>query len=194
MAHRDRSRRPTCVRLGLVLFAACGNQVAPVETTRPHGECSDEHPRGSATDYVPPELAGFTIAPPVSCDEGAYVRITRASGARRLGIAGGGGKGFTEGCTTRPASASDCPVLNWSVPLAAAEEDLRNHGIELIGLGGGPCANTQGDFAAWNMSIDVRAWGDVAPALRLVAEEMDRYDVAGYLGVGVRGLRCVVPG
>jgi hypothetical protein len=92
-----------------------------------------------------------------------------------------------------PKSAEECAVLNWEVPSLAAQEALEQQGITTKGHGVGPCGDIEGAFAAWNMSIRVTSWTDAATALRLVAAQMERYDVAGYLGVSVRGNPCVVP-
>lgn len=43
------------------------------------------------------------------------------------------------------------------------------------------------------MSIGVTSWTKAATAVRRVADQMKRYDVAGYLGVSVRGNPCVKP-
>ena len=75
----------------------------------------------------------------------------------------------------------------------AAEQALERQGITVKGHGAGPCADIRGAFAAWNMSIRVTSWTEAATAVRLVADQMKRYDVAGYLGVSVRGNPCVVP-
>lgn len=181
----------------IAVLAACGPAPAP-QLTSPaahgHDRCAsyDGRPQGTAADYVPPKLEGFTIAPPLMCEREANIRVERTSGTRRLGIAGAGRHRFGAGCIKPPASAEECPILNWGVPLMAAAQALRSRGILLNGIGAGPCADIQGDFAAWNMSIGVTSWAEAATAVRLVADEMNRYDVAGYLGVAVRGIPCGV--
>lgn len=133
------------------------------------------------------------VSTPLTCDDehGAYIRVARTSGARRLGIARLESGAFSEGCLEPPAPDEDCRVLNFSVPMIAAEEALELQGVAVKGHGPGPCADIQGPFAAWNMSIRVTSWTEAATAVRLVADEMKRYDVAGYLGVSVKGDPCL---
>ena len=183
------------MRLVVVLIVACGGTRAPPARSTDSCAGHDDRPKGSPSDYVPPELPGFVIASPVTCEHerGAYIRIQRTTGARKLGIARQSSGGFGEGCMEPPASSDDCPILNWGVPVMAAEKAMRARGLMVNGIGAGPCADIYGDFAAWNMSIGVTAWSEAATVLQLVAAEMDRYDVAGYLGVAVRGISCAVP-
>ena len=179
----------------LFAFAACAG--APPQPAPRSNGCAnyDDRPAGSAADYVPPTLAGFKISPPVTCtgDHGSYIRIERTSGARKLGTGRGSGGGFSEGCTKPPASGEECPVLNWGVPMMAAKDALESKGISVNGIGGGPCADIAGDYAAWNMSIGVVSWTQAAAALQTVADAMDHYDVEGYMGVAVKGIPCATP-
>lgn len=149
-------------------------------------------PDGTPADYIPPELPGFTISAPVTCEgeQGAYIRIERTSGSRKIGIARGASGGFDEGCLKPPASAKDCPILNWEVPTLAAEQVLESQAIATRGHGAGPCADLEGPFAAWNASILLTSWSDAAMVLRLLADQMKKYDVAGYLGVSVVRKPC----
>ena len=182
--------------IALLTVAACGGSSPPPpwmsSARRDSGAC-DDRPKGSPADYTPPTLPGFTISAPVTCDgdNGAYIRIERTSGARKLGIAKQESGAFGEGCMEPPAPNEHCRILNFSVPMIAAEEALRLQGINERGHGEGPCANIQGDFAAWNMALRVTSWTEAATAVRVVAEQMKRYDVAGYLGVSVKGNPCV---
>jgi hypothetical protein len=84
-------------------------------------------------------------------------------------------------------------VLDWGVPMMEAREALEAQHILVNGIGGGPCADTSGDYAAWNMSIGVASWTQAATALQAVADAMDRYDVEGYMGVAVKGIPCATP-
>ena len=148
--------------------------------------------QGRPGDYTAPTLPGFTISAPLTCDRehGAYIRIERTSGARKFGIDPIAGDGFLEGWRTPPACLEDCPLLNWELPTFAAEEVLARRGIRLKGHGTGPCGDIEGDFAAWNASLLVTSWADAATALRVLAEQMKHYDVAGYLGVSVSPMPC----
>jgi hypothetical protein len=186
--------------IALLTVTACGGSspkptpMPPTLSSGPRDSAPcDDRPKGSPADYEPPTLPGFTISAPVTCDRehGAYIRIERKSGARKLGIAKAENGGFSEGCMEPPAPGEDCRVLNFSVPLIAAEEALALRGITTMGHGEGPCADIQGAFAAWNMSLRVASWTEAATALRQVADEMKRYDVTGYVGVSVMGNPCV---
>jgi hypothetical protein len=176
----------------LVTLVSCA--AAPQPTPRSNHGCAnyDDRPAGSAADYVPPTLPGFIVSAPRTCknDHGTYIRIERTKGARKLGTARGPSGGFSEGCTKPPAEGEECPVLNWGVPMTAAREALEAQHIMVNGIGGGPCADTGGDYAAWNISIGVVSWTQAAAALQAVADAMDRYDVEGYMGVAVKGIPC----
>lgn len=173
------------------LLAACGSAAQPAP--RGNGCVNlDDRPFGSAADYTPPVIAGFKISAPVTCEHGAYIRIERAAGARRLGTARSEAGGFDEGCREAPATDGDCPVLNYTVPLMAAVAAIRARGLDVNGIGGGPCADLAGDYSTWNISVGVTSWTNVATAVTLVAAELDRYDVAGYVGVAVHGESCAV--
>jgi hypothetical protein len=181
--------------LVLLALAACAG-TPPQPAQRPNGCANyDDRPAGSAADYVAPTIPGFTISAPLTCanDHGTYIRIERTKGARKLGTGRGASGGFSEGCTKPPAAGEDCPVLDWGVPMMEAREALEAQHILVNGIGGGPCADTSGDYAAWNMSIGVASWTQAATALQAVANAMDRYDVEGYMGVAVKGIPCATP-
>ncbi|MDB4960487.1 MAG: hypothetical protein JWP01_486 [Myxococcales bacterium] len=141
------------------------------------------------------DLVGITVAAPLLCERGeAYLRVERAVGSRKLGTGREGSGGFREGCTRLPADPKDgsCPVIDAGTLLTAATAELRKRNIEIVGQGLGPCGEIKGDYAAWNMSIGVHAWSEAEPAVRVVAELLERYDLAGYTGVAVRGIQCAV--
>lgn len=156
----------------------------------------DETPVGSPSEYTTPVIPGFTIAEPVTCKgERAYIRIERPHGKRRLGTGvPKPGMGFREGCMQRPVrldDATDCPVLNFAVPAGEVREQLRSRGANAGGPGLGACGDIRTrDYVGWNVSISVMAWSDVQDAVQLMAEALDRYDVAGYIGISVVGPIC----
>jgi hypothetical protein len=175
------------------LVAGCGG--SPTHPARPDA-CPSDHPLGSIADYAPPALPGFVIAKPQLCarDE-AYIKIERAAGARRLGIARSSSGGFSEGCMTLPADPADpteCPVISASAILTAAHHELDRRKLGANGTGLGPCGDANGDYAAWNMAAGVIDWKNAEMAVRIVAELLDRYDVSGYVGVAVVGIVCGV--
>jgi hypothetical protein len=136
------------------------------------------------------------VAAPKICEHGeAYLRIERTVGSRRLGTGRERGGGFRDGCTTLPADPKDgsCPVIDAGTILLAAAAELGRRNIQIVGQGLGPCGVVQGDYDAWNMSIGVNAWSEAEPAVRIVAELLERYDLAGYTGVAVRGIPCGIP-
>ncbi len=120
----------------------------------------------------------------------AYIRVTRLPGTRRLGKRTGPSGGFSEGCMVPPASADDCPVINMMVPGRDVTTELERRGWPGGGPGLGPCGDIRGDYDAWNMSIKVLSWAHAAPAVQLVASALERYDIAGDLGVAVVGATC----
>ena len=198
----------TAMRAGVVLaiLGGCGSTPPPAQTppqpqpssrssTAPDERCrqADPAPAGTPEDYAAPALAGFVIAPPRACERGrAYIRVERLAGARRLGTARDRGGGFAEGCTKKPAGAADCPVINVGVPGHEVYDELVRQGITAGGPGLGPCGDINGDYAAWNMSITVESWHHAELAVRLIAAALDRYDIAGTLGVAVKGPTCEV--
>jgi hypothetical protein len=198
--------RLSVVRVALVVVVACGSPPPPQAARPPEPEppwaaeladrCRrhDYAPAGSAADYTPPVLDGFAIAPPRMCERGsAYIRIERLAGKRRLGTArGANGRGFNEGCMQAPVPGSaDCPVINFFIPGNEAMLELEHHGWPAGGPGMGPCGQIDGDYDAWNMSVEVLSWPHAETAVRAVAAALDRYDAAGVLGVAVKGTDCV---
>lgn len=93
---------------------------------------------------------------------------------------------------TAPATAADCPVINVVVPGKEVHDALEREGFPSGGPGLGPCGDIQGEYAAWNMSITVLSWQQAEHAVRLVAAALDRYDIAGPIGVAVKGATCAV--
>jgi hypothetical protein len=202
VSHVDRVMRNAV----LVVLVACGGAPSPTpappaSSPLPHqppyaadlaARCArhDYAPAGSPADYTPPVLDGFTIAAPQMCGDTAYIRVTRLAGARRLGKRTGTSGGFSEGCMVPPASAGDCPVINMMVPGRDVTAELERRGWPGGGPGLGPCGDIRGDYDAWNMSIKVLSWAHAAPAVQLVASALERYDIAGDLGVAVVGATC----
>jgi hypothetical protein len=187
----------------LALVSACAtpsSSTHPVPPTRSaeSAECPTERPRGEPADYAAPtDLPDITVAEPAACNRGqAYIRVERIAGARRLGTARIDDGGFREGCMALPADPAeptDCPVINVNAVLQEAYRELAAQHIDVNGLGMGPCGSSQGDYAAWDLSIGVGKWADAEAAVRAVAGVLARYDLAGYTGVAVRGTPCGVP-
>jgi hypothetical protein len=188
-----------------MLFASCAGAPPPPAPApapapvAPLCEHWNDMPDDIGSDYAAPVIEGFAISPPVACPErpgpehGSYIRIERTRGKRTLGTAKLPGGGFGGGCDKLPASADDCPVASWGPVLVSALNTMRDRGLEINGLGGGPCADVQGDYAAWNMSVGVTSWKQAAAAVTIVAAVLDRYDLAGYVGVAVKGVTCADP-
>ncbi|MBL0217248.1 MAG: hypothetical protein IPQ07_25645 [Myxococcales bacterium] len=187
----------------LTLAVGCGSGSSTTTTTtttsHPTGPyaCPSDHPLGTEAVYTAPaDLPGFVIAAPQHCarDE-AYIRIERAAGSRKLGTGRGKGGGFDEGCMTLPADPADpaqCPVINAGAVMTAAHYELEKRHLVAPGVGLGPCGDLNGDYAAWHMAVGVHDWNDTATAIRIVTELFERYDVAGFVGVAVRGIPCAI--
>jgi hypothetical protein len=183
-----------------VLVAGCGasppRRVDVPLSAEPPRPCPSRIPLGDPADYAPPPpVAALAVAPLQRCDAGAYVRVERTIGARRVGTARRHDGGFAEGCASLPADPRDPtqgPVLNPGAILGAVAADLRAAHVEVTRGGGlGPCGDSRGDYAAWNFAVAVRSWADLATAQRALADVLERYDVRGFLGVGVAGVACV---
>ncbi len=190
--------RSILVLLGLLIGCSGGNpravaQPSPAATA----SCPSALPLGSPADYAPPtDLTGITVSAPQLCaGSEAYLRLERATGARRLGTGRGKGGGYDEGCQTLPADPGDatqCPVINAGAILIAAHAELEKRSIVATGVGLGPCGNVQADYDGWNMAAGVHDWKDAEALVRIVAELLARYDAAGHVGVAVRGIHCAV--
>lgn len=159
----------------------------------------DNSPRGEQTAYTRSsggEIGSVHVAPLQLCEhDWAYIRIERESGARRLGIARSSG-GFDEGCASLPDAPDDpaqCPVIGVLTILEAAREALAAEGIETSGDGAGPCTTPGDEYATWNVSIGVLDWAEADRAVEVMAGLLETYDLAGYVGVAVRGIDCGVP-
>jgi len=184
--------------LVLVLVIGCGNP-APVASPRaePGPTCKSREPLGTIDDFVRPERSGFEVAKPRSCGKGeGYIRIERTIGTRSLGTGQGTGGGFDQGCTSLPADPSDqaaCPVINPAAILMAAYTELEHRHIEVNGVGLGPCGDVNGPYATWNMAAMVTDWKHATTLVLVISDLLERYDVAGFVGAGVRGVPCVIP-
>lgn len=200
--------RLVCVWIAVVLvaIAACGSS-APPAPARPEpppppytadlaARCArhDDKPAGSPSDYTAPALEGFTIGKPQSCPRStASIRVERREGRRRFGKGHSRpGAGFDEGCMTAPTDPSQCPVINVTVPAGEVMRELERHGYPVGGPGLGPCGDIAGDYDAWQVSVEVLSWQQAEIAVRLVAEALDRYDIAGSIDVAVIGATCAV--
>ncbi len=168
--------------------------LAPKQRDGSADQCSRLPPTGTPADYVAPSISGFVIHAPAMCVDEAYVRVERTHGSRTLGTGRAANGGFSEGCTTLPANPGDpaaCPVVNALALMQAALPTLRERSIGATGPGGGVCADTSGDYDAWNMSLSVLSWKQVEPVIRELTVLMDRYDTRGAVGVSVAGIPCV---
>jgi hypothetical protein len=184
----------------IVLLAACGPRVAVASRTPAHTRCAghDSTPRGEPSDYAlagGAEIDGARVAAPELCGEGesAYVALSREAGRRSLATERAAGGGFSMECMELPGDpASDaCPAINPAAILGEAQRVLGEAGILVNGMGLGPCGDPSGDYAAWRFSLGVVSWADLEAAARAVIDVMARYDVAGTIGVAVRGIACV---
>src|SRR5580704_6430215 len=134
------------MRMVLLALIACGGTAAttPAPTSaalRANDDCGLRAP-APPPGYSPPEIVGIAVAKPQVCDHGAYMRIERAAGARKIGTRRTS-QGFNEGCDafpTDPHDATECPVISYRPFLNALAAELRAQGIEINGIGGGPCA------------------------------------------------------
>lgn len=176
-------------------FAACATAPAPSPGSGPVRSastgCKGEGPLGEPEQFTLRAVPGFTISEPVICKAGAYIRVERLSGSHKLGTARVGDGGFREGCMDLSNPAA-CPTINYSAVVREVARELHAEGVESGGEGAGPCApDLAAGYSGWNMSTGVHAWSDTDRLVAKIAEVMDRYDIAGYLGASVYTIPCV---
>jgi hypothetical protein len=187
----------TMWRVLVVMIAACAADQPPrAEPPRraapqaPEHECVVEPPIGDPSQLTLRSVPGFTIAEPVTCKQGSYIRIERLSGARRLGVAEVPHRGFSEGCSEVSKFAT-CSTINVGALLLEAATELRREGIPAAGDGAGPCApDLDAGYDGWNFATGVHDWKHVDRVVAKITELMNRYDLAGYVGVAVRPTPC----
>jgi len=181
-------------RVLILAAAACATAQAPSESPAKRGyeagSCKAQPPVGNPSQFTLRTRPGFTIAEPMTCQRGSYIRIERASGARKLGIERVKGGGFGAGCTDLTKLAG-CTSINVGAFLAQVDAELKSEGIDAAGQGAGPCApDLDGDYSGWNMATGVHDWKDVDRLVAKIAELMDRYDLSGYVGASVYAIPC----
>lgn len=180
--------------ISLVFSSGCSN-------ASPSSECEnfDRPPQGQPSQYALANggtLQDVAVAAPVVCEhESAYIRVERATGARRLGTGMRPDGGFGEGCTAipeTPDALNACPVIDHSPIYSEISEALKQQGIIVNGIGMGPCG-IEGDYDSWNMSIGVVSWKDADAAVQKASEVLVKYDLRGHMGIAVVGIDCATP-
>ncbi len=174
--------------LSMSMFAVSG--CANTNTCAGH----DPSPEGEVSEYelrAGGSVRGVSVAPLLRCEhDRAYIRLERASGARRLRTAGGCG----EECTELPDLAEDpsqCPVIDYGAILRAAFDEMLERGLGPNRRGAGPCADTTtSDYESSNMAVGVVHWSNADEAVNIVAGLLEEYDLSGFIGVAVRGYGC----
>lgn len=154
-------------------------------------------------EWVPPDgepslftLAGQTlgavsVAEPLECKWGARYIELRGTGARTLVLAQELPKG-AQRCTQAPRG-EECPQIQVDFFVAAAWNRLSDAGIYTVGAGRGPCGDAEGAYDAWNFSIGISDWTRADEAVRIVAEEMEKWGIGNQIGVAVRNAYCGKP-
>ena len=192
----------SCVRIVLILVLSGCGAVAGTHDSKPvkrPGSCgnSDVRPVGTADQYRPPHVSDVTIDSPVACENhSAYIRVARETGVRQLGTERAPNGAFNQGCMSvpsEPANPDQCATINAIAILNTAAVELRAEGIEAIGVGAGPCADMRGDYDDWRVAITISNWKHAARSVRIVAGQLQKYDIRGHVGVGIAGVPCRHP-
>jgi hypothetical protein len=183
-------------RFSILALAACAaTEPRGTATATPAGgagACKDQPPVGDPSQLTLISVPGFSIAAPLTCAAGSYIRIERLAGTRKLGTAQVQDGSFREGCLDL-ANPAACSTINFEALFGQAMTELQHEGITTAGNGAGPCAsNLDGGYAGWNMAIGVHDWRDADRLVAKLTELMDRYDVAGYLGASIYTIPCAI--
>lgn len=142
--------------------------------------------------YARPQIAGISVGEPQVCRGGSFIRVAGSGTKRRIGTERDPHGGFNQGCRELPSAsgASECPIIAPGAVLHELADELRARGIEVNGIGGGPCCGHRGGYDDWNLSVGVLSWAAADTAIRLLGELLIHYDLSGYVGVAVVGIEC----
>ena len=136
---------------------------------------------------------GLWIDSPVACETRAPgVRMIRVHGHGQRRLAGPNASEVSSRCATPDAIPADCP---W-VPRAPLESTLLalSHQPEIQGgFGVAGCFATSGATSD-DLALTVYDWGRADAAVKAVAAELDRWNLADTFWVSVESMFCIVPG
>lgn len=135
-------------------------------------------------------VGGVAVSAPKSCKEGAYIALD-GDGPRKLVLARDVGHQIPE-CAQPPDDAQACPNVQVDYFAKAVAQRLREADIEVLGAGLGPCGDIDGSYDEWNFAFGVNDWAQADAAVRIVAEEMRRWQIGNRVGVAVQAIPCAV--
>jgi hypothetical protein len=164
----------------IVMLAACSSSAPRAVTSRTaemNAPCASLVPAGTRAELTTAvhSTTGPDIDEPITCsrEPGAYIRI-HGHGTRPIGFAPPNGC-HEAGCVIADELGT------------ALSTRLRTRGIEVFGVGAGVCADTSGDYEAWNMSARIGAWKSADEAVAIVDDELRARDLRGDFGISVQG-------
>lgn len=188
----------------LALLLGCGGdhfankgKHTEAQTARALQTCVDQNRvkgQPSLFTLTPGEDAGPTFETPRVCpgangENGVFIRVTRL-GRRRLAY----DRTESKECDRPDADALQCPTVSVHVfghaVLAALRARLGENNADSMGLG--LCAKATDPFEKWDLSCEIHDWRYANEAVRVIWEELGRWDLEGSWGLGVTGMMCGV--
>lgn len=174
----------------IVLVAACGGVPERRVAARPEPRvaCAPQPPLGTPDLFTRRQRPGFAISEPQTCARGSYIRIERLAGSRKLATERLPNGGFGVGCMDLTTCTG---AVNVGAFLQQVGVELHREHVEAAGTGAGPCApDLNAGYDGWNFATGVHDWKDADALVGKIAELMDRYDLAGYVGASIYALPC----
>ncbi|HEY2407248.1 MAG TPA: hypothetical protein VGI10_14660 [Polyangiaceae bacterium] len=157
--------------------------------------CGQAHPFGDPQQMTiaPGASEGPSVTAPQLCGDtgwsaGAYIKV-HGHGARHFNYT------HTRGaCDAPEADPGACPTVSILAFAGAVIVALRARlgASHADGLGLGVCGNFNGPLSQWNISSRVHDWRFVDEALRVIDEELRRWNLGDDYGLSISGFDCAV--
>lgn len=173
-----------------LLSAGCMTPTAP---TIDDEDCEWIKPDGEPQEFTlgGQPVGAVKVAQPLECKWGARYIELEGSGTRQLVLSSEMPRDG-ERCTQAPDDPARCPKVQVEHFVASVWSRLSDADIYIIGTGRGPCGE-DGPYDAWNYSINISDWSKADQAVKIVAEEMERWSIGNQMGVAVRSAYCDRP-
>jgi hypothetical protein len=157
-------------------------------------DCEWAKPTGDPSQFTlgGQTLGGVTIAAPDACTPDSHYIELRGSGTRQLVLAQELPEDAKK-CRKPPEDPEACPQIQVDFFVTSVWQKLSNRGMMTVGAGLGPCGDHTGGYDDWNFSVGISDWERADDAAKIVAEELDRWQIGNQVGLAVRNAYCGKP-
>ena len=157
-------------------------------------DCEWAKPVGEPSQFTlgGQSIGTVSVAEPDECTPDSHYIELRGSGTRQLVLAQELPEGAKK-CRKPPTEPDMCPQIQVDHFLTAVWQKLSNRGMMTVGAGLGPCGDPEGGYDDWKFSIGISDWERADDAARLIADEMEKWDIGNQVGLSVRNAYCGAP-